>query len=136
MHTGDLAEIDTEGYVNIVGRRKDMIIRGGENVYPREVEEFLYGHPRIRDVQVIGVPDEKYGEEIMAWIQTEDATAITVEEVKEFCDGQIAHFKIPRYVATTEEFPMTVTGKIQKFKLRDEAIEQLGLEAAAGVETA
>ncbi len=136
MHTGDLAEMDAEGYVNIVGRSKDMIIRGGENVYPREIEEFLYSHPRIQDVQVVGVPDVKYGEEIMAWIQTEDGADITLDEVKEYCQGRIAHYKVPRYVATTVEFPMTVTGKIQKFKLRDTAIERFGLEEAAGVETA
>ncbi|MGI9612953.1 MAG: AMP-binding protein, partial [Acidimicrobiales bacterium] len=136
MHTGDLAEMDVEGYVNIVGRIKDMIIRGGENVYPREIEEFLYGHPRVRDVQVIGVPDERYGEEIMAWVQTEDGEEITLEEIREFCTGKIAHYKVPRYVAATDEFPMTVTGKIQKFKLRDDAVERFGLEAAAGVETA
>ncbi len=136
MHTGDLAEMDTEGYVNIVGRSKDMIIRGGENVYPREVEEFLYGHPRIRDVQVIGVPDAKYGEEVMAWIQTEDGASLSVEELRDYCQGKIAHYKIPRYVSVTDEFPMTVTGKIQKFRLRDQAIEQLGLQDAAGVETA
>ncbi|MDA3040965.1 MAG: AMP-binding protein [Actinomycetota bacterium] len=128
MHTGDLATMDDEGYVNIVGRIKDMIIRGGENVYPREVEEFLYGHPRIRDVQVIGVPDRRYGEEVMAWVQTEDGADLTVEEVREFAAGKIAHYKIPRYVRLTNEFPMTVTGKIQKFKLRDDAIDQLGLQ--------
>ena len=136
MHTGDLAEMDVDGYVNIVGRIKDMIIRGGENVYPREIEEFLYGHPRIRDVQVIGVPDERYGEEIMAWVQTEDGAEITVEEVREYCQGKIAHYKIPRYVAVTQDFPMTVTGKIQKFKLRDDAVERFGLQKAAGIETA
>ncbi|MEZ5408875.1 MAG: AMP-binding protein [Acidimicrobiales bacterium] len=136
MHTGDLAEMDVDGYVNIVGRIKDMIIRGGENVYPREIEEFLYGHPRIRDVQVIGVPDERYGEEIMAWVQTEDGAEITVEEVREYCQGKIAHYKIPRYVAVTQDFPMTVTGKIQKFKLRDDAVERFGLHKAAGIETA
>ncbi|MGF1597856.1 MAG: AMP-binding protein [Acidimicrobiales bacterium] len=136
MHTGDLAEMDDEDYVNIVGRIKDMIIRGGENVYPREVEEFLYGHPAIRDVQVIGVPDARYGEEIMAWVQTEDGVELTAEEVREYCQGKIAHYKIPRYVAVTDEFPMTVTGKIQKFKLRDDAIERFGLEDAAGIETA
>ena len=136
MHTGDLAEMDVDGYVNIVGRSKDMIIRGGENVYPREIEEFLYSHPRVRDVQVVGVPDAKYGEEIMAWIQTEDGDDISTEEIRDFCQGKIAHYKIPRYVAVTEEFPMTVTGKIQKFKLRDEAIDQLGLQGAAGIETA
>ena len=136
MHTGDLAEMDDEGYVNIVGRIKDMIIRGGENVYPREIEEFLYNHPQIQDVQVVGVPDEKYGEEVMAWIQTEGDVEITVEDVKEFCKGKIAHYKVPRYVACTEEFPLTVTGKIQKFKLREDAIDLFGLRAAAAVETA
>ena len=136
MHTGDLAEMDDEGYVNIVGRSKDMIIRGGENVYPREIEEFLYSHPRVLDVQVVGVPDLKYGEEIMAWIQTDDGGDLTLDEIKEFCQGKIAHYKVPRYVATIGEFPMTVTGKIQKFKLRDDAIELLGLHEAAGVETA
>jgi fatty-acyl-CoA synthase len=136
MHTGDLAVMDDEGYVNIVGRIKDMIIRGGENVYPREIEEFLYGHPRIRDVQVVGVPDERYGEEIMAWVQTEDGADLTVEDVREFCQGRIAHYKIPRYVAVTSEFPMTVTGKIQKFRLRDDAVERFGLQKAAGIETA
>lgn len=127
MHTGDLAVMDDDGYLNIVGRIKDMIIRGGENVYPREVEEFLYSHPAIRDVQVIGVPDRKYGEEVMAWVQAEPGHSIDQDEVREFCRGKIAHYKIPRYVSVTEEFPMTVTGKIQKFKLRDEAIDQLGL---------
>lgn len=136
MHTGDLAEMDVDGYANIVGRIKDMIIRGGENVYPREIEEFLYSHPAVRDVQVVGVPDMKYGEEIMAWVQTEEGESLTDGEVREFCQGKIAHYKIPRYVAVTEEFPMTVTGKIQKFKLRDEAIEMFDLGEAAGVETA
>ena len=135
MHTGDLATMDDEGYVNIVGRIKDMVIRGGENVYPREIEEFLYSHPRIRDVQVVGVPDAKYGEEIMAWVQTEDGLPITVEEIREFCSGRIAHYKIPRYVEVTDEFPMTVTGKIQKFKLRDEAIDRFDL-AGEAAETA
>jgi len=135
MHTGDLATMDADGYLNIVGRTKDMVIRGGENVYPREVEEFLYSHPRIRDVQVIGVPDRKYGEELLAWVQTDDGTELSAAEVREFCVGQIAHFKIPRYVAVIEEFPMTVTGKIQKFILRDMAIEKFGLESHV-VETA
>ncbi|MGH1489640.1 MAG: AMP-binding enzyme, partial [Acidimicrobiales bacterium] len=120
----------------IVGRIKDMIIRGGENVYPREIEEFLYAHPAIKDVQVVGVPDLKYGEEIMAWIQTEDGAEINLDDVREFCQGKIAHYKVPRYVATTAEFPMTVTGKIQKFKLRDDAIDKFELGEAAGVETA
>lgn len=136
MHTGDLATMDAEGYVNIVGRIKDMVIRGGENVYPREIEEFLYSHPRIQDVQVIGVPDEKYGEELMAWVITADGGDLTAAEVKEFCQGKIAHYKVPRYVHATDELPMTVTGKIQKYLLREKAIEILGLESAAGVETA
>jgi fatty-acyl-CoA synthase len=136
MHTGDIAVMDTDGYVNIVGRIKDMVIRGGENVYPREIEEFLYSHPSIRDVQVIGVPDDKYGEEIMAWVQTTEGHTLTAEEVREYCRGKIAHYKIPRYVEVTDEFPMTVTGKIQKFKLRERAIEELGLHGAAAVETA
>ncbi len=127
MHTGDLATMDAEGYVNIVGRIKDMIIRGGENVYPREVEEFLYSHPKIQDVQVVGVPDAKYGEEILACVQTEDGADLTVQEVKDFCQGKIAHYKVPRYVQVVGEFPMTVTGKIQKFKLRDDAIDALDL---------
>jgi fatty-acyl-CoA synthase len=136
MHTGDLATMDDDGYLNIVGRIKDMIIRGGENVYPREIEEFLYSHPDIVDVQVIGVPDEKYGEEIMASIKLRDgAEPLTVEALRAFCQGKIAHFKIPRYVQITDEFPMTVTGKIQKFKMREDAIERLGLQRAAGIET-
>jgi fatty-acyl-CoA synthase len=131
MHTGDLAVMDAEGYVNIVGRIKDMIIRGGENVYPREVEEFLYTHPKISDVQVIGVPDPKYGEEIMAWVRLRPGVSATAEEIRAFCNGQIAHFKIPRYVKFVEEFPMTVTGKIQKFIMRERSIHELGLEVAA-----
>jgi fatty-acyl-CoA synthase len=131
MHTGDLAVMDAEGYVNIVGRIKDMIIRGGENVYPREVEEFLYTHPKISDVQVIGVPDPKYGEEIMAWVRLKPGVSATAEEIRAFCNGQIAHFKVPRYIKFVEEFPMTVTGKIQKFIMRERSIHELGLEAAA-----
>ncbi len=127
MHTGDIATMDGEGYVNIVGRIKDMIIRGGENVYPREIEEFLYSHPKIKDVQVIGVPDAKYGEEVMAWVQTEEGVSLSVEEVRDFCKGRIAHYKVPRYVNVAAEFPMTVTGKIQKYKLREVAIEELQL---------
>ncbi len=136
MHTGDLAEMDDEGYVKIVGRIKDMIIRGGENVYPREIEEFLYGHPDVADVQVVGVPDERYGEEIMAWVQLREGASVTEDELREHCRGQIAHFKVPRYIALTDEFPMTVTGKVQKYVLRDRAIEELGLQADAGVRTA
>ena len=136
MHTGDLATMDDEGYVNIVGRIKDMIIRGGENVYPREIEEFLYTHPKISDVQVIGVPDPRYGEEIMAWIKLKPGEDATDDEIKEFCRGQIAHYKVPRYVKFTDGFPMTVTGKIQKFLMRKQSIEELHLEGAAAVQTA
>ncbi|MBV8953681.1 MAG: AMP-binding protein, partial [Solirubrobacterales bacterium] len=136
MHTGDLATIDDEGFCNIVGRIKDVIIRGGENVYPREVEEFLYTHPAVADVQVIGVPDERYGEELMAWVVLRPGTSLTEDEVREFCRGKIARFKIPRYVKVVEAFPMTVTGKVQKFKMRETAIEELGLREAAAVATA
>ncbi|HTT78915.1 MAG TPA: AMP-binding protein [Stellaceae bacterium] len=127
MHTGDLATIDDEGYCNIVGRIKDMVIRGGENVYPREIEEFLYRHPKIQDVQVIGVPDPRYGEELCAWVKLRDGERATAEEVRGFCQGQIAHYKVPRYVKFVEAFPMTVTGKIQKFVMREETIRELGL---------
>jgi fatty-acyl-CoA synthase len=136
MHTGDMATMDEEGYVNIVGRIKDMIIRGGENVYPREIEEFLYTHPAIADVQVIGVPDERYGEELMAWVIPREAEALDEESVRAFCEGRIARHKVPRYVKIVDAFPMTVTGKVQKYKMRDEAIDELGLAAAAGVQTA
>jgi fatty-acyl-CoA synthase len=136
MHTGDLATIDADGYANIVGRIKDMIIRGGENVYPRELEEFLYGHPDIADVQVIGVPDERYGEELMAWVIVRGGADLSPEDVREYCRGRVAHFKVPRYVKIAEEFPMTVTGKVQKFKMRELAIAELGLEQAAGIDTA
>jgi fatty-acyl-CoA synthase len=136
MHSGDLATLDGEGYVRIVGRIKDMVIRGGENVYPREIEEFLYAHPQIADVQVIGVPDERYGEELMAWVIPRPGAALSEAEVREFCRGRIAHFKIPRYVKFVDSFPMTVTGKVQKFKMREAAIEELGLERAAAVATA
>ena len=129
MHTGDLATMDADGYVNIVGRSKDMIIRGGENIYPREVEEFLHGHPEIVDVAVVGVPDRKYGEEILAWIKLREAAQLDEDDVKEYCRGQIAHFKVPRYVKFVDELPMTVTGKVQKFKIRDAAIAELGLES-------
>jgi fatty-acyl-CoA synthase len=136
MHTGDLAVMDEAGYLNIVGRIKDMIIRGGENVYPREIEEFLYSHPAIEDVQVIGVPDAKYGEEICAWVKLRPGQQLTEQELREFCTGQIAHFKIPRYLRITTDFPMTVTGKVQKFKMRDTSITELGLGSAASTETA
>jgi fatty-acyl-CoA synthase len=127
MHTGDLATIDAEGYCNIVGRIKDMVIRGGENVYPREVEEFLYRHPKIQDVQVIGVPDPRYGEELCAWVRLRDGETATAEEIRAFCQGQIAHYKVPRHVKFVDGFPMTVTGKIQKFLMRQQMIEELGL---------
>ena len=127
MHTGDLATIDDEGYCNIVGRIKDMVIRGGENVYPREIEEFLYRHPKIQDVQVIGVPDARYGEELCAWVSLRDGESATAEEIREFCQGQIAHYKIPRYIKFVDGFPMTVTGKIQKFVMREQMIDELGL---------
>jgi len=128
MHTGDLAVMDDEGYVNIAGRIKDMIIRGGENVYPREIEEFLYRHPKIKEVQVIGVPDPKFGEELMAWIQPVEGEALTEADVKAFCQGQIARYKVPRYVKFVDSFPMTVTGKIQKFVMRKQSIDELGLD--------
>ena len=127
MHTGDLATLDEDGYVAIVGRIKDMIIRGGENVYPREIEEFLSAHPSIDDVQVIGIPDAKYGEELMAWIKPKEGASINIEEMRAFCDGRIAHFKVPRYLKLTNEFPMTVTGKIRKVEMRETSIAELGL---------
>jgi fatty-acyl-CoA synthase len=135
MHTGDLATMDEDGYVRIVGRSKDMVIRGGENVYPREIEEFLYTHPDVADVQVVGVPDQRYGEEIAAFVVARAGANLDPEQVRDFCRGKIAHYKVPRYVLVVDEFPMTVTGKVQKFKLRDEGIAQLGLESAV-VETA
>jgi fatty-acyl-CoA synthase len=136
MHTGDLAVMDDAGYLNIVGRIKDMVIRGGENIYPREIEEFLYTHPDIEDVQVVGVPDLKYGEELCAWVRLRPGGTITAEQVREFCTGRIAHYKIPRYVRVTNEFPMTVTGKIQKFRMRETSVSELGLEAASQSPTA
>jgi fatty-acyl-CoA synthase len=136
MHTGDLATMDDEGYVNVVGRIKDMIIRGGENVYPREIEEFLYTHPEITDVQVFGVPDEKYGEQICAWLVLEEGSTLDEDAVREFCRDKIARFKIPRYIRVVDAFPMTVTGKVQKFKMREREIEELGLAAAASARTA
>jgi fatty-acyl-CoA synthase len=136
MHTGDLAVMDEAGYLNIVGRIKDMVIRGGENIYPREVEEFLYTHPDIEDVQVIGVPDAKYGEELCAWVKLRPGSTLGADQVREFCTGKIAHYKIPRYVRVTDEFPMTVTGKVQKFKMRETSVGELGLHAAAETPTA
>ena len=136
MHTGDLAVMDPAGYLNIVGRIKDMVIRGGENVYPREVEEFLYAHPLIEDVQVVGVPDERYGEELCAWVRLRPGSELTGEEIRAYCTGKIAHYKIPRYVRFTGEFPLTITGKVQKFKMRETSINELGLEAASEARTA
>lgn len=136
MHTGDLATMDEDGYFNIVGRIKDMVIRGGENVYPREIEEYLYSHPKISDVQVIGVPDPKYGEEIMAWVKLKEGETATAEEIKSYCQGNIAHYKIPRYIKFTSDFPMTVTGKIRKVEMREVSIKELGLEEADNVQTA
>ncbi len=131
MHTGDLATLDGEGYCNIVGRIKDLVIRGGENVYPREVEEFLYRHPKIQDVQVFGIPDERYGEELCAWVRLRAGERLDAEDIRVFCQGQIAHFKIPRHVRFVDEFPMTVTGKIQKFIMREQMIAELDLRIVA-----
>lgn len=131
MHSGDLATMDEDGYVNIVGRIKDLIIRGGENIYPREIEEFLYTHPAIADAQVIGVPDLKYGEEIMAWVQLAEGEQLTDDELREFCNGKIARFKVPRYISFVSDFPMTVTGKVRKVEMREKSIADLGLHDAA-----
>jgi fatty-acyl-CoA synthase len=136
MHTGDLATMDEDGYVNIVGRIKDMIIRGGENIYPREIEEFLYGHPDVADVQVIGVPSEKYGEEVMAWVKRREGAKASGEELAAWCKGKIATYKIPRHWKFVDSFPMTISGKVMKFKMREAAVEELGLAKAAGVRTA
>jgi fatty-acyl-CoA synthase len=131
MHTGDIATLDDEGFCNIVGRIKDMVIRGGENIYPREIEEFLYRHPKVLDVQVVGVPDKKYGEELCAWIIVREGERLTEDEVRAFCNGQIAHYKIPRYISFVDSFPMTVTGKIQKFQIREKMKQTLGLQDVA-----
>jgi fatty-acyl-CoA synthase len=130
MHTGDLATMDAEGYVNIVGRIKDMVIRGGENIYPREIEEFLYRHPKIQDVQVFGIPDARYGEELCAWIKVRAGETLTAEDVREFCRDQIAHYKVPRHIRFVDEFPMTVTGKMQKFIMRERMTAELGVKQA------
>ena len=136
LHTGDLATVDEDGYYRITGRLKDMIIRGGENIYPREIEEFLYTHPKIADVQVIGVPDERFVEEVMAWVMLKPGETADAEDIRNFCKGKIAHYKIPRYIKMVAEFPMTVTGKVQKFRMREMAIEELNLHDAARIETA
>ena len=136
MHTGDLATMDGEGYLKIVGRIKDMIIRGGENIYPREVEEFLYTHPDVEDAQVIGIPSARYGEEMMAWVKPRAGATLTGEALQSFCHGEIATYKIPRYWKLVDAFPMTVTGKVQKYRMREVSIAELDPEGAAGVETA
>jgi fatty-acyl-CoA synthase len=137
MHTGDLGVMDRDGYVNITGRIKDMVIRGGENIYPREIEEFLYTHPDVLDAQVIGVPDAKYGEELCAWVKLRDgAERLTAEALREFAGGRLAHYKIPRYVLVVDEFPMTVTGKIRKVEMRERSVDLLDLSAAAAVRNA
>jgi fatty-acyl-CoA synthase len=134
LHTGDLATMRPDGYFRVTGRAKDMIIRGGENIYPREVEEFLYTHPKVSDVQVIGLPDTKLGETVAALIRTNEPC--TEDEIREYCKGKIAHFKIPQHVRFVDAFPMTVTGKIQKFKMREVEIQERGLETASQIQTA
>jgi len=136
LHTGDLGILDDEDYCKITGRLKDMVIRGGENIYPREIEEFLYTHPEVSEVQVIGVPDARFGEELMAWIKLKENQTLTADDVKLFCEGKIAHFKIPKYIKFVDDFPMTVTGKIQKYKMREQSIKELGLGEVAKVDTA
>jgi len=136
MHTGDLAVMADDGYCNIVGRIKDMVIRGGENIYPREIEEFLYTHPDVEDVQVIGVPDVKYGEELMAWVKLRPGSSVTPDELRDYCRGKIAHYKVPRYVKLVDEFPMTVTGKVRKVEMRETSIAELDLTTAANAEMA
>jgi fatty-acyl-CoA synthase len=131
MHTGDLGTIDEEARGNVVGRIKDMVIRGGENIYPREIEEFLFHHPKVRDVQVVGVPDEKYGEELCAWIVLRENESASADEIRDFCRGQISHHKIPRHVRFVNSFPMTVTGKVQKYLIRETMIAEFGVSAAA-----
>jgi fatty-acyl-CoA synthase len=130
LHSGDMALIDEAGYCQIVGRLKDMLIRGGENIFPREIEEFLFQHPKVEQAEVIGVPDPKYGEEICAWIKLKPGETADAEEIREFCRERIAHYKIPRYVLFVDEFPMTITGKVQKFKMREETVRKLELEAS------
>jgi fatty-acyl-CoA synthase len=136
MHSGDLATMDESGYVNIVGRIKDMIIRGGENISPREIEEFLMTHPGVSEAQVIGVPSTKYGEEVMAWIKPRPQSALAESELVAFCTGKIARFKLPRYWKFVDQFPLTVTGKVQKFRLREQAVQDLALQTADQVKTA
>ena len=136
MHSGDVAVMDDEGYVNIVGRIKDMIIRGGENISPREIEEYLHTHPGVSQAQVIGIPSAKYGEEVMAWVKVKPGATLTQGDLESYCKGRIATYKMPRYWKFVTAFPMTVTGKVQKFRMRELAIEELGLESAARTKTA
>ena len=136
IHTGDLATMDENGYIRIVGRITDMIIRGGENIYPREIEDFLYTHPAVEDVQVIGVPDERFGEQVMAWVILKPGAAATEADLRVYCTDRIARFKIPHYIKFVDAFPMTVTGKIQKYKMRELAIQELRLQTAAKMATA
>ena len=135
-HTGDLGTLDEEGYFKIVGRLKDMVIRGGENIYPREIEEYLHHHEKIADVYVVGVPDVRYGEELCAWVKMKPGQTMTEQDVKDFCKGKIAHFKIPRYVMFVNDFPINISGKIEKYKMREESIQVLGLQEADKIETA
>lgn len=136
LHTGDLGVMDHNGYFKITGRLKDMIIRGGENIYPREIEEFLYTHPLVKDVQVVGVPSAKYGEEVLAFIQPKEGANLTKEEIQAYCQNKIAKYKIPSYVLFTDSYPTTASGKVQKYRLREKAIRELGLEELANIETA
>jgi len=136
LRTGDLAVMRDDGYFHIAGRLKEMIIRGGENIYPREIEEFLHQHPKIADVYVVGLPDARLGEAVLAWIKLKAGERMTDDEVRDYCRGQIAHFKIPQYIRFVDAFPMTVTGKVQKFRIREQEIEALGLHAAAEIRTA
>jgi fatty-acyl-CoA synthase len=136
LHTGDLAVMDEKGYCKITGRAKDMIIRGGENIYPREIEEFLYTCPGISAAQVVGIPDRKYGEQVAAWVKLEEGSSLTDDGIRAFCDGKIANFKIPLYIKIVNEFPLTITGKVQKFKIREQMVKELGLESEAKVRTA
>ena len=136
LHTGDLATMDAEGYVNIVGRLKEMVIRGGENIFPREIEEFLIRHPKVADVQIMGVPDKFFGEELLAVVISKVGESLSEQELREYCKGQISHQKIPRYFEFVESYPLTASGKVQKFVLRDQAIKTLGLEEVAKIRTA
>jgi fatty-acyl-CoA synthase len=136
LHTGDLGVMREDGYIHLSGRAKDMIIRGGENVYPREVEEFLYTHPKVAEVQIVGIPDDRLGEIVLAWIRPKPGASATEDEIRRFCEGQIAYFKIPQHIRFVDEFPMTVTGKIQKFKIREIEIRERGLEQLVNRETA